>query len=1008
MIILRANSELKHTFEKLIKTMGANVAWNGLFVVIDNCLILQGAVRSLFFHFDSRKVLENIIDLPVKEEDIRDTDGEIKVQDAIHMILYSFGKWGTIKGLRVEKNEVQLNRLFSGVLAGTGIDPEYTREHFQFYQDGIRVTYEDVIQAALEAREQLPQEQEQEEQAGLWRKIVWKKAKVTFDREETTLQDRRSGRLGNNFYRIGYLCPDCGELLHMVVYPRGREFKIETPEGEVLLARACTCAKCNSFFTPRPEKMLSEGDIYRLDFEEDRKAYEDYLELLGKQGERVANYRCNMFADGRKTAPEQQEDLEEACEDLENCGEEDLLELSDKMEEGFFSDESIARCERKVREQLWLRGLSLGRRKPGRNRSREDERRSVSGKREQGDGEASGGGRRPGNGRAAEHEGTPGNGRVAEHEGAPERGKTAEHGGVSGNRGAAEHGGEPERGGAAEYGGAPGIGTDSGKDGIARAGYGKKESFREQAGKTGESLGGAGSIHPQKENNSEGVGRTVLGKGNNGEDVGRTEPGRGENGEGAGVPGREGNGEGVGRTASERETEEIREKYEARFRVLDRLSERQLSELKMQLSGEEKLPLSQRQEYLQRIEERQGRQKAERLNKKIDSCAGKNYAVLKRVYEEIRQEELPVSMKEELLERLSQWMKAQAESEVRTLMEKMPPNLDRARYKAYEERIRGYEEADLAPYEEKLRERRRAAEQQEVANLVNRARKSSRSDITALMEKLKQGDYLQEIADAYLEKLEERLRRMDSAAVEELLGDTLHMGFEEAMEAYDAIGEGDFLPEIRENALKMLEKRLSKIKTDECELLVKKLQEELQEAGISENEKHHFYPARKVLLKQALPEETEVIDFALASYAAGRGPFEYPVFVVDSTRNGSGKEGMILTPEHLYYSNLLTSFGMEISSVDRITASTGLLNRGLYVRQKNGTKTKIPYAVDGRELTAYAQVLNDFVGYLQEKPDSRNISYLAKEKHDTICCFRCGYVYKGGTECPKCGYKNNE
>ena len=44
------------------------------------------------------------------------------------------------------------------------------------------------------------------------------------------------GRLGNNFYRIGYLCPDCGEKLHMVVYPIGAEFKIETPDGAVLFS----------------------------------------------------------------------------------------------------------------------------------------------------------------------------------------------------------------------------------------------------------------------------------------------------------------------------------------------------------------------------------------------------------------------------------------------------------------------------------------------------------------------------------------------------------------------------------------------------------------------------------------------------------------------------------------------------------------------------------------------------------------------------------------------------
>ena len=62
MIVLQATPELRVTFTKLIQTMEVQVNWNGLFVVIDNTLILQGDVRSLFFHFDSRKVITNIID----------------------------------------------------------------------------------------------------------------------------------------------------------------------------------------------------------------------------------------------------------------------------------------------------------------------------------------------------------------------------------------------------------------------------------------------------------------------------------------------------------------------------------------------------------------------------------------------------------------------------------------------------------------------------------------------------------------------------------------------------------------------------------------------------------------------------------------------------------------------------------------------------------------------------------------------------------------------------------
>ena len=70
---------------------------------------------------------ENIVDLPIKEDEIKDTD-EAAVRDVINMILYAFGKWGTIQGLRVEKNTEQLNTLFGNVLAGIYIEPEYTMQ----------------------------------------------------------------------------------------------------------------------------------------------------------------------------------------------------------------------------------------------------------------------------------------------------------------------------------------------------------------------------------------------------------------------------------------------------------------------------------------------------------------------------------------------------------------------------------------------------------------------------------------------------------------------------------------------------------------------------------------------------------------------------------------------------------------------------------------------------------------------------------------------------------------
>ena len=70
MILLKANSELKNIFSRMLKTMDANVVWTGNFVVLNNFLILSGNVRSMIFNFDKGKVLTNVIELPNKEEDM--------------------------------------------------------------------------------------------------------------------------------------------------------------------------------------------------------------------------------------------------------------------------------------------------------------------------------------------------------------------------------------------------------------------------------------------------------------------------------------------------------------------------------------------------------------------------------------------------------------------------------------------------------------------------------------------------------------------------------------------------------------------------------------------------------------------------------------------------------------------------------------------------------------------------------------------------------------------------
>ena len=225
MIVLKADKELNLTFQKLIKMMDAPVEWNGMFFVVGDYLILQGSVRSLFFNFDTKLVVTNIIELKAEEQMIAAVEQHPNVRDILNMVLYAFGKWGNIKGLRVDKDYVQLNRLFAQILGEFQVESQYGPEHFRFYKNKIRLTYEDVIEAVLSDEPEEVLLPEEEEPQGLWHKLVWKKAASSFLMRDTTLAERRRNRIGNNFYLAGYLCPKCGSQLYMAVYPEGREFQ---------------------------------------------------------------------------------------------------------------------------------------------------------------------------------------------------------------------------------------------------------------------------------------------------------------------------------------------------------------------------------------------------------------------------------------------------------------------------------------------------------------------------------------------------------------------------------------------------------------------------------------------------------------------------------------------------------------------------------------------------------------------------------------------------------------
>ena len=138
MILLKANSELKNVFERMLKAMKVNVTWTGKFVVLNNFLILSGTVRSLIFNFDNRKVITNIIELPEREEDTQAIEDNEFLTNVLNMTLYAFGKWGVIKGIRVDQDYSQLNDLFHAILKDMKINPGFRDDNFRFYKDNLQ------------------------------------------------------------------------------------------------------------------------------------------------------------------------------------------------------------------------------------------------------------------------------------------------------------------------------------------------------------------------------------------------------------------------------------------------------------------------------------------------------------------------------------------------------------------------------------------------------------------------------------------------------------------------------------------------------------------------------------------------------------------------------------------------------------------------------------------------------------------------------------------------------
>ncbi len=1011
MLLLKANPELKKVFERLIGTVKAPVTWTGVFAVANNNLVLVGELRSLIFNFNNKKVYTNIMDIPLENKKTDIIPNDALINNMLNVTLYAFGKWGSIGGLKVEKDYAALNQLFMAIFRTVGVEAEFRTENFRFYKNGIQITYEEVLQAAMELlkNEGKVQEEEEEEAAdkvgkkdfedtekageedsgnteetrldeeqntenvaekeetktgddhgtdveeeyelGLWHKLCWKMAQAEFARGTQSEEDLVKSRIGHNFYMTDYICPECGEKLYAGVYPVDHELLIETEEARVFIARAYTCASCHTFYTPRPEKLLQEGDVYRLSFGEDNIAYQDYLDVLGERAAKTSNYKMNEYESERgkkKTAP--------AMEETQGSGEEAGKEAG--------KDDRQAALQQGAKAPTEIKWTMKGAETAASGESA-GSRAEVS--------------------KAAGHESLKSEERTMQFGKKQLKKEQIEQEQLKKERMNEEKAVKEES-----------VKAESVKEKASGQEAVMERTKAKLSAKTTEELKAILNAFGEKiYSPATGIGRVSVPEAHRPHVPQDTTP------------------EIYLRAVRETYNDKMNAKINARMSTLDKLAANQLSELRGQIEEADFLAKEDKADYIGRIDDLLYSEEEKFIEQRVELGRNRTYDEINRIIEEIEKRDCPDELKKDAVHRLIKMRENRAEREVEHLILNMPLHLDRKQLSVYLDKLNQYKEVDLTPYQKQLERRRDLAEKEEIAAFVKRGGKKDRQTLWELYGQINGQDYKEENKAPFLEKIYDKIRSMDEAKIEEVCPSVVSLSFEDGLKAYEEIEQMMLLPELKVNTLEMIERRLTKLKTDESVQLMRKLRHDLEEK-IPNLERFYFYDAREEgRHRTEEPEdggeskEKAAMYRAINGYGAARSAYEYPLLVGDISKNANGKEGFVLTPDHIFYRTLFGSGTVAVTDIEKVAENKGLFGKGIYLHRITGKKVKMPNPAGKESNAAFTAVMDEFVAYLQEKPESRSVSYLAKDKHDVKCCYRCGYTYKGGNVCPRCGSKMN-
>lgn len=818
MLVIHANQKQEEVFNKLIQEIDAQVVWNGRFVIMGDRLILEGFVRSLFFHFDIQKTEVQFIDQPTDEEEELEISEHPELEDLITMAVYAFGKWGAIKGVQAEQDISQLNQLFAEILGAYDLEIAFSEDKIEFYRLGMCITYEDVVETVLK-----------------------------FDGVKVV----------------------------------GQRLKLPVISGQDKAEKESGSQK-----TPAAAGRSSGG------------ADADEVE------KRIEKYHARISVLDRLSQL-QRKALER---DIRN----DHLLSEAQKEELYFPIHDFERQKKMYAAQAVLGGASAGGRDPKAAAAQLEKYYARIG---------------------------------VIHRMSDLQKKTLERD-IRNDQ----------------------LLNEKEKERLQELVRAYEEQKNMETARASSAMETKASSDQAQASKSQPVPVTV------------------------------------------RDPKAVAvqiEKYHARIGVLDRLSSLQKKALVRDIRSDSLLSESEKETLLFPIQDFEYQKKMQEIDKELSDKSNKTYAHIQTMIKRAEQDELFEKTKQAVLERLYELHTQLGMQEVKMIMENAPQHVERDEFKQLMEQLAPYEDIDLGEYALRLKEMRETLEIKEISNLLMQSPKKDRRDYMELLRSIEEHDFAEENAAPYIERIMEWVSELDEAALKKMAANAGSMDYDTAASAYIAISRGSFLPKLKAGALSAVSKRLDEISLSDCRLLVRAL-EKVMSGAVKENPRHHFYPAEKILAKTAKPEDVRLIENAAAAYAEKRGRFEYPLLMVDTSKECSGRDGMLLTPQHLFYSTRMNGYQISIQSVKSIYVSQGLLkNKALIAEEANGVRHKLPYAVDAEEMKVWAKVLDKFVKYLQGRPGFHKLSSESLEDAGAVSCRRCGCVYHDSPVCPECGYKKN-